>query len=129
MYSLFYKKTPHFEKPELASFSLGGLARLGVINAGHYVISLNILPTEIINKPHLIRSHLIKWREGLSSKSPIKKSGINDMTVVIVLELFAEGILIGGGIFKRGGLTGMVIQMPALSQSLQNIWSVLIKLD
>ena len=80
-------------------------------------------------KPHLIRSHLIKWREGLSSQSPIKKSGINDMTVVIVLELFAEGILIGGGIFKRGGLTGMVIQMPALSQSLQNIWSVLIKLD
>ena len=93
---------------------------MGVINAGHYVISLNILPTEIINKPHLIRSHLIKWREGLLSESPIKKSGINDMTVVIVLELFAEGILIGGGIFKGTGLTKKVIQMPALSQSLQN---------
>ena len=72
---------------------------------------------------------MIKWREGLSSQSPIKKSGINDRTVVIVLELFAEGILIGGGIFKRGGLTEMVIQMPALSQSPQDIWSVLIKLD
>ena len=60
LYSLFYKKTHTLKSLNLHRFVWEDWPDWGVINVSHYVISLNILPTEIIS----LTSSGITWSSG-----------------------------------------------------------------